>query len=70
MITILACGIGILVIGLLGTLMLNIAKDAGRQEEAMRKVGEDLKIAKRQAEIMAKEKSVEDVANDLDAGTF
>jgi len=46
-----------------------IATGGGAAERAAR-AEHDLAVAKKQSDIMAKDRSVEDVANDLDSGRF
>jgi hypothetical protein len=48
----------------------NQLKESGRSAERARRAESDLSVAKRQGEIMTEERSVEDVANDLDRGEF
>lgn len=55
---------------LFGAWLKETIRQMGADEERLRRVEADLQVAKKQAEIMAQNKSVEDVANDLDRGTF
>ena len=57
-------------LALIGAWFLDGVKSLGVEEERLRRVDADLRAAKKQAEIMAQNKSAEDVANDLDRGTF
>ncbi len=44
--------------------------DGGGAAERAERAEQDLAVAKKQSDIMAKDRSVEDVANDLDGGRF
>lgn len=54
----------------LAYLIALVSKDRGYQEAMRAEAEADVRIAKKQAEIIAERKEAEDVARDLDAGDF
>lgn len=55
---------------IIGGYISHTLKELGIEEERLRRAERDLQVTKKQAEIMAQDKSVDDVANDLDRGSF
>lgn len=57
-------------LALIGSWLMGSVRQLGVEQERLRQVEKDLAVAKKQADIMAQDKSVDDVAHDLDTGTF
>lgn len=57
-------------LALIGSWLMGSVRQWGVEQERLRQVEKDLAVAKKQADIMAQDKSVDDVAHDLDTGTF
>jgi|GEM_PF-4259660 len=57
-------------LALIGSWLMGSVRQLGAEQERLRQVEKDLAVAKKQADIMAQDKSVDDVAHDLDTGTF
>jgi len=57
-------------LALIGSWLMGSVRQLGVEQERLRQVEKDLAVAKKQADIMVQNKSVDDVAHDLDTGTF
>ena len=57
-------------LALIGSWLMGSVQQLGVEQERLRQVEKDLAVAKKQADIMVQNKSVDDVAHDLDTGTF
>lgn len=68
--TLLASGVATLVLLVIVGLVVRALVNAGREQERADRADADAKITKRQGEVMAEDRTVDDASKRLDAGTF